>query len=313
MLILVHCLCNSKYLLSHFQNVHNNINHQTAVLYIVATPIGNLEDMTLRALRILKEVDYIAAEDTRHTKKLLNHYGVNTRLISYYREQEVRRAETIIDLLDKGHSVAIVTDAGTPGISDPGSVVVQKARQKKYKIVPLPGASALTTALSCAGISDGRFLFQGFAPAKQGQRRKLLQTLVHADYYSVFYETPHRIDGFLRDAYEILGDIEVFIARELTKNYEELKFTSLKLACEATGKKKNRGEFVVILSPGGSHPDGEMDMDEMILWYKNNSSLSLKDCCKKLADDLGISRSKIYKRALQLWSASENDDTQNSQ
>ncbi len=288
--------------------MQENSKHHTSVLYIVATPIGNLEDITLRALRILKEVDYIAAEDTRHTKKLLNHYGINTKLVSYYREQEVRRAEDIIDLLDEGQTVAIVTDAGTPGISDPGSIVVQKAREKNHKIVPIPGASALTTALSCAGIGEGRILFQGFAPAKKNQRRKILQSLVHADYYSVFYEAPHRMESFLRDACDILGDKPVFIARELTKNFEELKVTSLKAACEEAGKKKNRGEFVVILSPTESLPGAEMDIDEMILWYRHNSTLSLKDCCKKLSDDLGISRSKIYKRALLLWSADVTDE-----
>ncbi len=290
--------------------MQNSAIQHTGELYIVATPIGNLEDITLRALRILKEVDYVAAEDTRHTKKLLNHYNIHTKLISYYREQEVRRAENIIDLLDDGLKVAIVTDAGTPGISDPGSVVVQKAQQKNHKIIPLPGPSALTTALSCAGISEGRILFQGFAPAKKGQRRNLLQSLVHADYFSVFYEAPHRISAFLGDAYAILGDRQIFIARELTKKYEELKYTSLKLACESIEKQKNRGEYVVILSPTESKPEEEMDIDDMIIWYRNNSTLSLKDCCKKLSGDLGISRSKIYKRALQLWPADEYSENQ---
>ncbi len=286
--------------------MQNHTAQPKGVLYIVATPIGNLEDITLRALRVLKEVDYIAAEDTRHTKKLLNHFGINTKLISYYREKEVQRAESIINLLDDGLSVAIVSDAGTPGISDPGAIVVQKAHQNNHTIIPLPGASALTTALSCAGISDGPILFHGFPPAKKSQRRKLLHSLSYADYYSVFYESPHRIADLLKDALEILGDIQVFIARELTKSYEELKLISLKHASENAEESPNRGEYVVIFSPTQSHPDDEMDLDDMILWYRHNSNLSLKDCCKKLAGDLGMSRSKIYKRALELWSA-DND------
>jgi 16S rRNA (cytidine1402-2'-O)-methyltransferase len=275
-------------------------------LYIVATPIGNLEDITLRALRILKEVAYIAAEDTRHTKKLLNHFDIHTNLISYYREQENQRADQIVDFLLDGQDVAIVTDAGTPCISDPGAVVVQKARQKRITIVPIPGPSALTAALSCAGMSDKSFMFHGFAPAKKGQRRQLFHTLIHADYYAVFYESPHRIEGFLQDAYEILGERRIFMGRELTKNFEELLQTTLSELIEITSSKKNRGEYVLILSPAQSTPSQEMDIDELILWYRDNSSLSLKDSCKTLAADLGISRSKIYQRALQIWQDTDN-------
>lgn len=273
----------------------------SGTLYIVATPIGNLEDITLRALRILKEVDYIAAEDTRHTKKLLNHFGIGTKLISYYREQELQRAEQLLSFLENGLSIALVTDAGTPCISDPGAVIVEKARQKQFKTVPVPGASALTAALSCAGIGEGSVMFHGFAPAKKGLRRQLLQTLAHADYYAVFYESPHRISSFLGDAYDLLGDRAVFMAREITKNYEELQQTSLQQLLQSTHDKKPRGEYVLVLSPAKTAPTKELDMDELILWYRDNSSLSLKDSCKTLATDLGVSRSKIYKRALQIW------------
>ena len=270
-------------------------------LYIVATPIGNLEDITLRALRILKEVDYIAAEDTRHTKKLLNYFGINTKLISYYREQELQRAEQLLTFLENGQSIALVTDAGTPCISDPGAVIVEKARQKEFKTVPVPGPSALTAALSCAGIGDGAVMFHGFAPSKKSMRRQLLQTLAHADYYAVFYESPHRISSFLSDASAILGDRAVFVGREITKNYEEFQQTSIQQLLVSTQGKKPRGEYVLILSPAQKAPTKELDMDELILWYRDNSSLSLKDSCKTLAADLGISRSKIYKRALQIW------------
>lgn len=271
------------------------------ILYVVATPIGNLEDITLRALRILKEVDYIAAEDTRHTKKLLNHFGIATKLISYYREQELQRAGQLLSFLENGQDIALVTDAGTPCISDPGAVIVEQARQKQVEIVPVPGPSALTAALSCAGIGDGAVMFHGFAPSKKNLRKQLLQTLTHADYYAVFYESPHRLASFLEDAYEVLEDRPVFVAREITKNYEELQQTSLLQLLQSIKVKKPRGEYVLIVSPAPKAPPKELDIDELILWYRDNSALSLKDCCKTLAADLGVSRSKIYKRALQIW------------
>lgn len=274
---------------------------QCGILYIVATPIGNLEDITLRAIRILKEVDYIAAEDTRHTKKLLSHFGIHTKLISYYREQEQQKAEQIVDFLHNGNSIAIVTDAGTPCISDPGAVVVTKARQSGIHIVPIPGPSSLTAALSCTGIDDRAIMFHGFAPSKKAQRKKLLHSLMHADYYAVFYESPHRIEGFLQDAYEAMGERRIFIARELTKNFEELIETTLQAMLDSMSGQKQRGEYVIVFSPAESSPSKEMDIDELIRWYRDNSSISLKDCCKTLAADLGISRSRIYKRALQIW------------
>jgi 16S rRNA (cytidine1402-2'-O)-methyltransferase len=281
--------------------MNDNQEAASGTLYIVATPIGNLEDITLRALRLLKEVDYIAAEDTRHTKKLLNHFGISTKLISYYREQELQRAEQLLGFLENGMSIALVTDAGTPCISDPGAVIVEKAREKHFKTVPVPGPSALTAALSCAGIPEGSVMFHGFAPAKKSMRKQLLQTLTHADYYTVFYESPHRICSFLSDAFDLLGDRAIFVAREITKNYEEFQQTSLQQLLNSTDERKPRGEYVLILSPAEKAPTKELDMDELILWYRDNSSLSLKDSCKTLATDLGISRSKIYKRALQIW------------
>ncbi|MEE4242124.1 MAG: 16S rRNA (cytidine(1402)-2'-O)-methyltransferase [Desulfopila sp.] len=275
-------------------------------LYIVATPIGNLEDITLRALRTLKEVEYIAAEDTRHTKKLLNHFGIKTKLISYYREQEVQRAEQICGFLAAGHDIAVVTDAGTPCISDPGAVIVQKAMQEDFKIVPIPGASALTAALSCAGINDSPVMFYGFAPPKKNQRRQLLQSLVHADHYSVFYESPHRIEAFVEDAHAVLENRQVFMARELTKSFEEIVQCSLEELLQRVAGKKNRGEFVLILAPGETAPAKEQDLVKLILWYRDHTEISLKDCCKTLAADLGISRSQIYQQALLIWHDKED-------
>ncbi len=272
------------------------------ILYMVATPIGNLEDITLRALRILKEVDLIAAEDTRHTRQLLNHFAIHTPLISYYREKEAERSEELVQRMLAGETIALVSDAGTPGISDPGAVLVKKAREAGVTIVPLPGPSALTAALSVAGIVDGTFLFLGFPPAKKGQRQKLLATFVEAPWALVFYESPHRIDALLADVLAVLGDRQAFWARELSKIYEDLQAGSIsQLLALATGK-KNRGEFVLIIQPGSGRQEatGE-NVEEILLWYKENTELSLKDVSRQVAKDLGLSRSDIYQKALEIW------------
>ncbi len=275
--------------------------HTTGILYIVATPIGNLEDITLRAIRILKEVDVIAAEDTRHTKKLLNHLGIQTRLISYYREKEAERADILINRLKSGDSVALVSDAGTPGISDPGALLVGRALSEGIPVTPLPGPSALTAAVSSAGLREGSFLFLGFPPSKKSQRRKLLSSLLDEKHPIIFYESPHRIQDFLTDALAILGDRQAFWARELTKTYEELQQKRLSQLLEIAGSKKNRGEFVLIIHPGKSvQAEGE-NMEELLLWYRDNTELSLKDASRRLASDLGLSRSQVYQKALELW------------
>ncbi|MBU1567648.1 MAG: 16S rRNA (cytidine(1402)-2'-O)-methyltransferase [Proteobacteria bacterium] len=270
-------------------------------LYIVPTPIGNLEDITLRALRILKEVDLIAAEDTRHTRNLLTHFGITTPLISYYREKEAERSEEIILRLQEGKNIALVSDAGTPAISDPGAVVVRQIHDLGLTVVPLPGASALTTALSGSGVTSEGFLFLGFLPAKSGQRRKALAAVAACEYPVVFYESPHRIDTFLADALEILGERQAFWARELTKNFEDLQSGTLSDLLAKSNEGRNRGEFVVVICPGRKEEVKGQTLEELILWYRDNSDLSLKDVSRQLASDLGISRSQIYQQALTLW------------
>ena len=274
-------------------------NH--GILYIVPTPIGNLEDITLRALRILKEVDLIAAEDTRHTRNLLNHFGIATPLISYYREKEAERSEEILLRLQEGKNIALVSDAGTPAISDPGAVVVRQAHDQGLTVVPLPGPSAVTTALSASGITSAGFLFLGFLPAKSGQRRKALAAIADCEYPVVFYESPHRIDTFLADALEILGDRQAFWARELTKSFEDLQSGNLNDLLAKSSQGRNRGEFVVVICPGSREEAKGQTLEELILWYRDNSELSLKDVSRRLATDLGISRSQIYQQALALW------------
>lgn len=271
------------------------------MLFIVPTPIGNLEDITLRALRTLKEVDLIAAEDTRHTKKLLNHFGIHTPLISYYREKETERSGEIIALLEQGKNIALVSDAGTPAISDPGAILVKCAHENGLRVTPLPGPSALTTALSGSGLADCGFLFLGFLPTKKGQRRKTISSFVDCSYPVVLYESPRRISALLADALEILGDRNTFWAREMTKNFEELEAGTLSGLLAKSRRDTNRGEFVIIISPGAKEKIAAQTVEELILWYRDNSELSLKDVSKKISSDLGLSRSQIYQQALSLW------------
>jgi 16S rRNA (cytidine1402-2'-O)-methyltransferase len=274
---------------------------KSGTLYIVPTPIGNLEDITLRSLRVLKEVDLIAAEDTRHTKQLLNHFGIHTPLISYYREKEVERSEEILHRLQEGQNIALVSDAGTPCISDPGAIVVKLAHEHGLTVVPLPGASALTTALSASGITATSFLFVGFLPSKKGQRRKLLASLTASEHPIVLYESPHRIESLLGDALETLGDRQSFWARELTKTFEDLQHGTLSELLAKSREGRNRGEFVVIIWPGVQEEVQGQTVEELLLWYRDNSELSLKDVSRRLAADLGLSRSQIYQQALTLW------------
>lgn len=274
-------------------------------LYIVPTPIGNLEDITLRCLRTLKEVDLIAAEDTRHTKRLLNHFGIATPLISYYREKEMERSEEILRRLQEGQNIALVSDAGTPGISDPGAIVVQLLHENGLNVVPLPGPSALTTALSGSGMTSAGFLFLGFLPSKKGQRRKLLTSLAASEYPIVLYESPHRIDALLHDALTLFGERRCYWARELTKNFEDLQHGTLSNLLAKSREGRNRGEFVVIIWPGMQEEVQGQTVEELLVWYRDNSEFSLKDVSRRLADDLGLSRSQIYQQALGLWQEKE--------
>ncbi len=276
----------------------------SGTLYIVATPIGNLEDMTYRAVRILGEVDLIAAEDTRHTKKLLNHFAIRTPLISYYREKEVRRSNELIEQLAEGKNIALVSDAGTPGISDPGSVLVKRTRLAGIAIVPIPGPSALSAALSCAGLDPGSFIFAGFAPPKPAQRKKLLQSLSTSLYPVVFYESPHRIGPFVRDAHKVLGDRTVLWAREISKKYEDIEETTLETLRAKIDAEKIRGELVLIIHPGEEEQPPGQSIEEILIWYRDNGTLTMKDVCQKVAADMGIGRSEIYRQALEIWNKS---------
>jgi 16S rRNA (cytidine1402-2'-O)-methyltransferase len=217
-------------------------------LYVVSTPLGNLEDITLRALRILKEVDFIAAEDTRHTGLLLRHFGIHKPLTSYFEGNELKKGEWILSRLKQGEQAALVSDAGTPGISDPGFRLIQTAIENQIPIVPIPGPSAVIAALSISGLPTDAFLFKGFLPHKSKRRRDLLKPLEETKETLIFYESPHRLKETLGDILEILGDREMVLTRELTKVYEEMIRGRVSIIQSQIGERKLKGEITLVIS-----------------------------------------------------------------
>src|SRR4029079_11942478 len=216
-------------------------------LYLIATPIGNLEDITHRAVRLLGEVDLIACEDTRHTQKLLNHYGINTKTISYHEHNEQQRATQLIDSLKQGSDIAVVSDAGTPSISDPGFRLVRAAIENEISVIPVPGPSALISALIAAGLPTDEFFFAGFLPPRSNARRARLSELQSVPGTLIFYEAPHRLAATLKDAYEILGERDAVVARELTKMHEEIRRGRLSELSDHYEREEPRGEIVVLI------------------------------------------------------------------
>ena len=272
-------------------------------LYLVATPIGNLEDISQRALRILREVDLIACEDTRHTSKLLHHFGIETRTISYHEHNERERADELGAVLRSGKRVALVSDAGTPLISDPGFRLVSAAIEKEIPVVPIPGAAAIVTALAASGLPTDQFYFAGFLPARANARRAKLEELAPISATLIFYEAPHRISATLRDAMDVLGDREAVIARELTKLHEEFTRGRLSELAEAFSKPANvRGEIVLMIS-------GESGDQESTSKSSTSSSQKLfarvdelmregvdsKTALKQAARELGLKRDEAYR------------------
>jgi 16S rRNA (cytidine1402-2'-O)-methyltransferase len=220
-----------------------------STLYLVATPIGNLEDITLRALRVLKECDVVAAEDTRHSGQLLKHFGISKPLLSYFQFNEAKRSEEIIERLRRGEKVALVTDAGTPGISDPGERVVKAAIAAGFRVESVPGPSALIAAITASGLPTEEFHFIGFLPHKSGQRRNKLESLKAFEGTLVLYESPYRIEKLLGELSEVFPERQIVLARELTKKFEEfLRGTPTELLAVAQ-KRSLKGEFVVMISP----------------------------------------------------------------
>ena len=276
----------------------------SGTLYIVATPIGNLEDMTFRAIRILKEVDLIAAEDTRHSRKLLNHYGIATRMTPYHDHNEQLKTDYLLENLLAGQNIAIITDAGTPCIADPGYRIAKAAAEKGIRTVPIPGASAIVAALSASGLPSDRFVFEGFLPPKQGKRKSRLDKLKNEDKVIIFYEAPHRLAATLADMAEILGIREVVIARELTKIHEEFRRGTPCELLEHFGKQLVKGEIVVMISPAAeSEANADYDLEAALQRYLSEDGLSVKDAAARVSAESGHSRSEIYAMALACKSA----------
>jgi 16S rRNA (cytidine1402-2'-O)-methyltransferase len=274
-------------------------------LYLVATPIGNLADITHRALQVLRDVGLIACEDTRHTHKLLNHYNITTKTISYHEHNEQQRAADLIERLKQGTSIAIVSDAGTPSISDPGFRLVRAAIENDIPIVPVPGPSALITALIAAGLPTDEFFFAGFLPARANARRARLTELQSVPGTLIFYEAPHRLAETLKDAYEILGEREAVVARELTKLHEEIKRGRLSvLAVDYTEKTDIRGEIVVLIDRNviAAAVTQAVSIATLVDQYEQDG-LDHRAALKKAARVLGLSRAEAYRKLLSERSA----------
>lgn len=279
------------------------------ILYVIATPLGNLEDISLRALRILQDVYLVAAEDTRHTMKLLNHYKIKNRLLSCYRENETIRSEKIIDELLIGHDVALVSDAGTPCISDPGSSLLAKVHEAGIVVSAIPGPSAVTAALSISGMRYQNFLFFGFLPNSKSERQKRLAALKETESTLVFYESPRRVVSCLRDLVTVLGNRQVFVVRELTKIHEEYFRGEVEdVLSSLQAKTSVKGEFVIIVQGCivVDIPD-ESDISDLIKWYRDKGGHTLSYSVKKISKDLGISKAKVYKKALIIWDSDSSE------
>ncbi|MBO5398282.1 MAG: 16S rRNA (cytidine(1402)-2'-O)-methyltransferase [Clostridia bacterium] len=267
-------------------------------LYLVATPIGNLEDITLRALKVLKEVDLIAAEDTRHTLGLLNHFEISKPLISYYKQNEKVKSEILIEKLNAGQNIAVVSDAGTPGISDPGEEIVKVAIENNIEIVPIPGACAFVNALIASGMSSKEFEFIGFLSANKKERKDKLEEVKFETKTLIFYEAPHKLKTTLESMLEVLGDRKIVLARELTKIHEEFIRGNISTILEQIVDIK--GEFVIIVEGNSiSKKDVELDnlneksLEDHYKFYENQG-FDKKEIIKKIAKDRNTNKNEIY-------------------
>jgi len=269
-------------------------------LYIVPTPIGNLEDITFRAVRVLKEVDLIAAEDTRHTQVLLNHYDIRTAVTSYHEHNERAKARELVEQLRQGRSIALLSDAGTPMISDPGYRLVVEAIRAGVQVIPLPGPSAVTAALSAAGLPTDRFGFEGFLPAKKSERRSALEALKKDTKTLVFYEAPHRLKETLADMAEIFGDREVAIGREISKVHEEFLRGALREILATVEQQTVRGEITLVVQGATSGaPVSEEGVISEIRQLAENG-MRVKEISELVGAHHGISKREVYRLALRV-------------
>lgn len=283
---------------------------KAGTLYLCATPIGNLEDITLRALSTLREVDWIAAEDTRRTRKLLNHFGISKPVISYHEHNEAQRAAELLERLARGESGALVSDAGTPVLSDPGYPLVRRAIEEGIAVVPVPGPSALIAALIVSGLPPHPFYFGGFLPRKEAERARVLKELAPLPATLVFYEAPHRLVETLEAARSILGDRNAAVARELTKLHEEVRRGKLSELASHFGAEGARGECVVVIAgaeASGGERESDPPDDEIIAALKAEiaAGFTKKEAIKRVASLLRVRRKLVYQKSLNLDGPSE--------
>ena len=286
--------------------VRNHAEAGRGTLYLCATPIGNLGDITERVLRTLEEVDLIAAEDTRNTLRLLNHFGIKKPLTSYHEDNQYTKADELIAKLQRGANIAVVTDAGTPAISDPGEVIAAKCIEQGIRVTSLPGACALITALTMSGMPARRFCFEGLLPADKKERRYILTQLQREERTTILYEAPHHLRATLQDLYDNLGERRITLCRELTKKFEEALPLTLSGAIEYYGENEPRGEYVLVLAGADREKLEEekrksfedMTLEEHMDMY-TAQGFSRKEAMKKVAADRGVSKRDIYKELLE--------------
>ena len=277
----------------------------SGTLYLCATPIGNLEDITFRVLRTLKEVDLIAAEDTRNTIKLLNHFEIKTPMTSYHEYNKIDKAAYLVNKLSEGINIALVTDAGTPGISDPGEEIVRQAYEAGINVTSLPGACACITALTLSGLSTRRFAFEAFLPTDKKERKAILESLINETRTTIIYEAPHHLRSTLDELYQYIGDRKITLCRELTKLHETIQLMTIKSAIEYYKENPPKGEYVLVIS-GRTLEELEIEkqqswenvsLDEHMDIY-TSQGLSKKEAMKKVASDRGISKRDVYQALL---------------
>jgi 16S rRNA (cytidine1402-2'-O)-methyltransferase len=279
-------------------------------LYLVGTPIGNLEDMTFRGLRILKEVDQIACEDTRHTSKLLNHYQIEKPLVSYHEHNEMTRAAELVVALEQGARIALVSDAGMPLVSDPGYRLVAMCLRHHIPVIPIPGPSALLAALSASGLPNEEFLFVGFLPSRSGERRRALERLRIENRTIIFYEAPHRVEECVADAREILGDRPACLAREVTKLHEEFRRGKLSELSASLEARPARGEITLLIGPedpaeARANLDSTQSLSERVDELIRQAKLDRKDALKLAAKERGLTRRAAYGQLLEALGKTE--------
>ena len=282
---------------------NNPKSENSGILYVVSTPIGNLEDITLRALRILKGVDLIAAETVSHSRKLCHSYGIKTKLISYNQHNQRRKGPELIRRLKSGVDMALVTNAGTPGVSDPGALLINQAVEEGIKVSPIPGPSAVISALSVSGLRTERFLFMGFLSHRSSKRRKELKDLMSEQRTLVFFEAPHRLQAMLKDLKDVLGDRQMVLLREMTKVFEEIRRGLVSAVLDQLEPDNIKGEFTLVVAGSEKNvEEGAIDREtkrEMERLLKENN-MSIKDVATRISEEKGFTYRRLYKACLSI-------------